>query len=779
MLKTMQLGGNVEWLVQKLPGLDAKLIRYSYDLISGKVRQVDYQPGYSDGMSHRYSYDDDNRLIRSESSRDQRIWEEDNQYSYYPHGPLKRHEIGSDQVQGIDYVYTLQGWLKSINHSRGISAFDPGNDSITKHGVDVYSQVMRYFDGDFERSGSNLGNSGTLLAGGAGLYNGNIAGISYHYRKPGSAMSGEFGYLYRYDELQRIKSATMLSGSNFTPSSMYGSTYSYDPNGNILSLQRRNESGTLMDNLSYSYKGSGSGILYQLDKVEDAITSPAFSPDINSGQLTGNYQYDQDGRLIKDDSAGLSNIMWNPDSKVKKITKSNNIVLEYLYDALGHRVQKRSFAGTAQQNRNWTIRDAQGNALATYEQDGINDPIQLKELPIYGSSRTGMHIGGTNPDTMSYGIFTRRLNKRNFEIQDHLGNVRAVVSDLKNPDNTAQVLNLNDYYPFGMISRKEESVAYRYGYNGKEKDDEIKGAGNSYDYGARFYDPRVGRWLSRDALEAKYPSISTYTYVANSPLMAKDPDGKVILFINGQHFTSGGSKEYWGNFAQNMKNKIGDQSARYVDGSSGGFLSTFSGVVSYATKPIRALWTSFTDIPSAISQEISSLVNGGGGSFSSSQSSESMVNLSVEDRIKMGKQQGMADAESIISKMDLANGETIKVVTHSMGAAFSRGYIEGIQHWAKSNNKNVTFEYILDIEAYQGDKLPVPFSVKNRAYKLGNSFIPPGCAAPPQSRDITTDSERNNGHSIEQYNTEGVPDLGNGGSPSDIEQGQNNEGTPK
>jgi hypothetical protein len=100
---------------------------------------------------------------------------------------------------------------------------------------------------------------------------------------------------------------------------------------------------------------------------------------------------------------------------VKKITKSNNTVLEYLYDALGHRVQKRSLAGTAQQNRNWTIRDAQGNALATYEQDGLNDPIQLKELPIYGSSRTGMHIGGTNPDTMSYGIFTRRLNQRNFE----------------------------------------------------------------------------------------------------------------------------------------------------------------------------------------------------------------------------------------------------------------------------------------------------------------------------------------------------------------------------
>lgn len=59
-----------------------------------------------------------------------------------------------------------------------------------------------------------------------------------------------------------------------------------------------------------------------------------------------------------------------------------------------------------------------------------------------------------------------------------------------------------------------------------EKDNEIKGQGNSYDFGARLYDPRVGRWLSRDALEGKKPYLSPYQAFKNSPLIFNDPDGK-------------------------------------------------------------------------------------------------------------------------------------------------------------------------------------------------------------------------------------------------------------
>lgn len=59
-----------------------------------------------------------------------------------------------------------------------------------------------------------------------------------------------------------------------------------------------------------------------------------------------------------------------------------------------------------------------------------------------------------------------------------------------------------------------------------EKDDEIKGNGNSYDFGARIYDPRLGRWLSTDPKASKGPGLSPYNYSFNSPISYSDPDGE-------------------------------------------------------------------------------------------------------------------------------------------------------------------------------------------------------------------------------------------------------------
>ena len=74
------------------------------------------------------------------------------------------------------------------------------------------------------------------------------------------------------------------------------------------------------------------------------------------------------------------------------------------------------------------------------------------------------------------------------------------------------------------------TTSYRFAFNGKEKDDEVKGVGNSYDYGARIYDPRLGRWLAVDPLARKYTDLSPYSFVGNMPIQAIDPDGKRILF---------------------------------------------------------------------------------------------------------------------------------------------------------------------------------------------------------------------------------------------------------
>ena len=70
---------------------------------------------------------------------------------------------------------------------------------------------------------------------------------------------------------------------------------------------------------------------------------------------------------------------------------------------------------------------------------------------------------------------------------------------------------------------------YRYGFNSMEKDNEINVNGGSYDFGARIYDSRLGRWLSLDPLMSEYPKLSPYNLVDNSPLDSIDGDGRDII----------------------------------------------------------------------------------------------------------------------------------------------------------------------------------------------------------------------------------------------------------
>ena len=64
------------------------------------------------------------------------------------------------------------------------------------------------------------------------------------------------------------------------------------------------------------------------------------------------------------------------------------------------------------------------------------------------------------------------------------------------------------------------------------KDGEISGEGNSYDFGARMYNSRLGRWFSVDPLAAKYPGMSPYSAMGNNPVIFIDPDGREIVIIN-------------------------------------------------------------------------------------------------------------------------------------------------------------------------------------------------------------------------------------------------------
>jgi RHS repeat-associated protein len=82
-------------------------------------------------------------------------------------------------------------------------------------------------------------------------------------------------------------------------------------------------------------------------------------------------------------------------------------------------------------------------------------------------------------------------------------------------------------YPFGMHmpGRSFSSGSYRYGFNGKESDDEVSGTGNQYDYGFRIYNPRIGKFLSVDPLTASYPWYTPYQFAGNKPIWAVDLEG--------------------------------------------------------------------------------------------------------------------------------------------------------------------------------------------------------------------------------------------------------------
>jgi len=80
-----------------------------------------------------------------------------------------------------------------------------------------------------------------------------------------------------------------------------------------------------------------------------------------------------------------------------------------------------------------------------------------------------------------------------------------------------------------MKTYSADSSSYRYGFNGMEKDDDIKGSGNSLDFGARIYDSRLGRWLALDPLMRKYPSSSPYNGLGNNPTYFVDRDGRDII----------------------------------------------------------------------------------------------------------------------------------------------------------------------------------------------------------------------------------------------------------
>lgn len=543
-----------------------KTLHYQYDLLSGNVTDVVYQQGASDQYAHHYYYDADNRLTEVETSPDLEIWDTQAKYFYYAHGPLARVEIGEHQVQANDYAYTLQGWIKSVNASNLIKADDPGQDGVVTvsnlhkgFAEDVFGFNLNYFAEDYKSIGNGLDHhlvefDETALGSEnrfANLYNGNIASMT-----TGIDGAGVQATFYTYDQLQRIKTMDVyrpsptdltshveLTAAHHT--NKYQSDYTYDPNGNLLALNRKDDLGVDMDKFTYEYLTDTSGDLTNRLSYVDDNSGYVGTNDFNSTIASQTFDYDDIGNLISDDTEEIEEIKWNNQGKVIEIIRESTSTkpdLEFEYDAIGNRVSKlvkgKDNAGNIDVPLEWQktiyIRDAQGNVMATYRSVFEAYALETQDHHVYGNDRLGVDEAVQAYDFTLSTLRERILGLSYFEQKNHLNNVLITISDRKESSLSsgqanylANVISYSDYYPFGMQmnGRQSTNSNYRYGFQGQEIDGEIKGEGNSVNFKYRMHDSRLGRFFAVDPLTAQYPHNSPYAFSENDVIRAIELEG--------------------------------------------------------------------------------------------------------------------------------------------------------------------------------------------------------------------------------------------------------------
>ena len=340
------------------------------------------------------------------------------------------------------------------------------------------------------------------------LFNGNISAMSTTLKT-----AGEQTMLYRYDQLNRIKTA--VSSQN-----TYQTGYSYDANGNILSLLRNDHTTTnTIDNLSYSYN---TNVNNRLNQIRDNIGNDT---GLNSSPTPFSYQYDNIGNLIEDEEKGITSVKWTVYGKVESVEKNDGTMISYKYDATGNRIYKKVNA-----TETHYVRDASGNLMATYQNQIVKDFV------IYGSSRLGVYNGNTSEGK-------RTLGNKKYELSNHLGNVLSVISDNKigidnlNNDLIADyyepyIVSESDYYPFGMQmgSRSFQNQDYLFAFQGQETNEQL----GTVHYKYREADIITGRFWSVDPLAPEYPHNSPFAFSENRVIDGVELEGLEYAGINDE-----------------------------------------------------------------------------------------------------------------------------------------------------------------------------------------------------------------------------------------------------
>ena len=327
-------------------------------------------------------------------------------------------------------------------------------------------------------------------------------------------------YSATYDYLSRMSTASyydITDANTISSDQKYKEEVTYaDARGNIATLKRNGmyPDGAAwkvgqIDNLTYT-STSGTN---RLASVSDAASvAAAKSLGFNPGAGGTGYTYDANGNLIKDTYKGITAITYNYLNLPTKISFGSSKSITFTYDATGRKLKKVTAGGAGAEN------------YTQYYADGLEYRSTTLEAIYHDEGRLTPKSGGG----WQY----------EYSIRDHLGNTRVTFAD-KDGDNTISVTNSastnevlqeNHYTPFGLelgyAWMNDAALAdSKYTFGGKEfsADFGLK----LLDYGARWYDPAVGRWTSVDAL-ANHPNQidkSPYAYAWNNPIRYDDPDG--------------------------------------------------------------------------------------------------------------------------------------------------------------------------------------------------------------------------------------------------------------
>ncbi|MEW8561006.1 MAG: RHS repeat-associated core domain-containing protein [Candidatus Thiodiazotropha sp.] len=540
--------GLVRLLNTEQPELGQKTTRYMHDPVDDVLRSLEYQvapvssPRMADEFRQRFEYDSERRVKTVLSSTDGVIWDRDARYDYYDHGPIRRLVLGEDEVQGVDYVYTIQGWLKAINAGDASSQRDPGGDSLigNVHSTvprDVLGLLITYFDQDYQPTtapfmSSDDGTDSIFGPEQHPLFNGLIKSRVLTNRGL-TADPSSVRNTYGYDQLGRlVTSRNVTSGIGL---SEFETDYAYDLNGNLETVNRMGKtvgacSGNIDDRKHIYMPGNNS-----LIHVNDDAPATACDIDLDDqgsyspGGINPNYMNDKAGRLKSDASENIAKIYWSATDKVLAIHQPDlPSYIEYSYDGLDLRSRV-----TMPDLKTYYVRHPNGKVLAIYEKpSGANIPAP-KELVLYGGKD---RLGTRMVDVLHEdGQLERVSGLIRYELVDQVGSVLAVVGDEKigHDDNgdgisdryTVNIISAADYYPYGMLKpgRQHGIGEYRFGFSGYERDTAPITQGDFYYTPARIYDTQ-GRWWIEDPI-MDY-SFSPYSAHKSNPISFTDPIGK-------------------------------------------------------------------------------------------------------------------------------------------------------------------------------------------------------------------------------------------------------------